>query len=275
MKAILATTAGVFTLMGGVVQAAEAPIGYIGASGGSASIDAGAAGSADADLTNLQGLLVLPLGTGLGFELAAEGTQFDGETVTSPTARLMFDVGPGRLGAFVGGVSGDNFDLAGGGVEGRFNLSPNWRLDASAGAASGDADAWAARGELRFFVSDNTRLDGFANFVSFDAGGGSDDGWVFGFGAEHQFGGAPVSLFGRVEHGELNDIDIASDSFRVGLRWNFGGGTLRDRDMDGQSSPGFADLFGGDLLRGLAAALNAPPPSPPPPPPSPPPSGEA
>ncbi len=267
MKAILATTAGVFTLMGGVVQAAEAPIGYIGASGGSASIDAGPAGSADAGLTNLQGLVVLPLGPGLDFEFAAEGTEIDGDQVTSPTARLMFNVGPGRLGGFVGGASGDNFDLTGGGVEGRFTLSPDWRLDALAGAASGDADAWAGRAELRFFVSDNTRLDGFANFVNFDAGGGSDDGWIFGIGAEHQFGGAPVSLFGRAEHGELSDTNIASDSFRIGVRWNFGGGTLRDRDMDGQSSAGFTDLFGGDLLRGLAAALSAPPPSPPPPPP--------
>ncbi|MDP1739164.1 MAG: hypothetical protein Q8L23_17200 [Caulobacter sp.] len=268
MRAIFATTVGVFALMGGAVQAAEAPIGYLGVSGGGANIDAGSAGELDADLTNIQGLVRLPLGPQIGLELAAESTQFDGDAITSGTARLMFDVGPGRLGGFVGGTSADGFDLSGGGVEGRFNLSPNWRLDALAGAASGDADAWAGRGELRIFLSDNSRIDGFANFVSFDTGGGGEDGWTFGFGGEHQFGGAPVSVFGRAEHGELNDVDIASDSFRIGVRWNFGGGTLRDRDMDGQSSPGFTDLFGGDLLPGLLAAPSSPPPPPPPPPPS-------
>lgn len=266
MKANLAMTAGIFALATGAAQAADAPLGYIGASAGAASLDAGAAGDLDADLTNLQGLLTLPLGSRAGLELAAEGTSFDGNSTTSPTVRLMFDIGPGRLGAFAGQTSGDGFDLDGGGLEGRFNLSPNWRLDASAGAASGDVDARAGRGELRLFLSDNTRIDGFASGIHFEAGGGEDDGWIFGLGAEHQFRAAPVSLFGRVEHGELNDTGVSVDSVRIGARWNFGGGTLRDRDMDGQSSPGFTDLFGGDLLRGLAAALAAPPPPPPPPP---------
>ncbi|MDO9224148.1 MAG: hypothetical protein Q7U20_10615 [Caulobacter sp.] len=249
-------TVCLLALNAGGASAADAPRGYLGASYGDVNVDAGTAGEADADLWTLQGLVSLPLGPGVTGELAAEAAQYDGgDTLWSPTGRIFFDVGGSRVGGFVGGTGSDGFDLTGGGLEGRFNLAPDWRLDTLLGYGSGDVDAWAARGQLRFFAGDNTRLDGYANFVSFDTDLGGLDGWAFGLGGEHLFEGTPVSLFGRLEHDELNDVDLASDSLRIGVRWNFGGGTLRDRGMDGQSSPGFAELFGGDLLFGLASAL--------------------
>lgn len=252
MKTVLITTAGLMVLVGGSAQAADGPRGYLGAAYGGASLEAPGLGEADAEFWAAQGHLAVPLGPATA-EFTVEASQFEGEdAVWSPTARLMFNIGESRLGAFVGATTGEAFDLAGGGVEGRFRLAENWRLDGAAGYASGDAEGWGARGELRVFAGDNTRLDGFAAASAFETDLGDFDGWTLGLGAEHQFGGAPISLFARFEHSEAEDLDLTADSFRVGLRWNFGGGTLRDRHLEGQAAPVFTDLFGGDLLRAVA-----------------------
>jgi hypothetical protein len=248
MKTVLITTAGLLVLVGGAAEAA--PRGYLGGAYGGASVDAPIVGEEDAEFWALQGHLALPLGEVVSGEFTVEASQFEGDdAVWSPTARLLFDVGGSKLGPFVGATTGEAFDLAGGGVEGRFSLAENWRLDGAAGYASGDAEGWGARGELRFFAGDNTRLDGFAALSTFDTDLGDFEGWSLGLGGEHQFGGAPISLFARFEHSEAEDLDLSADSFRIGLRWNFGGGTLRDRYLEGQSAPVFTDLFGGDLLR--------------------------
>lgn len=258
MRTVLLTTVGLLALTGVTAQAAEVPRGYVGAAYGAANIDAGPIGDLDADFWNVQGLVSVPFAPGVSGEFSVEATQFDGDqTVWSPTGRLFFDVGQSRLGGFIGGVASEDVDFAGGGVEGRFAIAPDWRVDAAVGYGSGDIDGWAARGELRVFAGDNTRLDGFVDLVGFDTELGDFDGWTAGVGGEHQFTGAPVSVFARYEHSEADDLDLSSDAFRIGIRWNFGGGDLRDRYMDGQSSPTFADMFGGDLLR-AASSLEEP-----------------
>ncbi|HYE46980.1 MAG TPA: outer membrane beta-barrel protein [Caulobacter sp.] len=250
MKTVLITTAGLMVLIGGAAEAAEGPRGYLGGAYGGATVEAPGIGEADADFWVLQGHAALPLGPTVSGEFTLEASQFEGgDTVWSPTARLLFDVGGSQLGGFVGGTTGEAFDLAGAGIEGRFRLAENWRLDGAAGYASGDAEGWGVRSELRIFAGDNTRLDGFAALSGFGTDLGDFQGWSFGVGGEHQFAGAPISLFARFEHSEADDLDLAADTFRIGVRWNFGGGTLRDRYLEGQSAPAFTDLFGGDLLR--------------------------
>ncbi|MDP3594659.1 MAG: hypothetical protein Q8R94_22595, partial [Phenylobacterium sp.] len=66
----------------------------------------------------------------------------------------------------------------------------------------------------------------------------------------------PWSITGGYEHGEIDDLDLKSDTFRVGLRYTFGG-TLRDRDQSGASLGSASNLFGGSLGQGVIAAVGA------------------
>ena len=85
--------------------------------------------------------------------------------------------------------------------------------------------------ELRHFVSDNFSINGNVGFGSID-GVGTSDGSTYGIGAEAQLGSAPVSIYGGFQHNEI-DGSPGIDSLGIGVRWNFGGGSLFDRDRSG------------------------------------------
>jgi hypothetical protein len=61
----------------------------------------------------------------------------------------------------------------------------------------------------------------------------SENGSYFGLGAEYQFDTCPVSIFAGYRHTDLGAVGLATDTWGIGLRWNFGEGTLMQRDGSG------------------------------------------
>jgi hypothetical protein len=95
-----------------------------------------------------------------------------------------------------------------------------------------DADIWSVGGEARVFVSDNFRIDAGVAFASADVAGGEIDGWTVGIDGEYQFAGTPWSVTGGYSRATVDDVDLESDTFTIGVRYSFGG-DLKERDRSG------------------------------------------
>lgn len=104
-----------------------------------------------------------------------------------------------------------------------------------------DVDAWGLGGEVRYFVSDNFRLNGGLGWADAE----DENVWTLGLGGEYQFAATPVSVYGGYEHTKFDEADIEADTFKVGVRYNFGGQTLKGRDRSGASFGGASNVFGG------------------------------
>lgn len=251
MKTILIAAVSAVALSAAGAAQAQDIHGKAGASYARSNIEIDGLGDGDADIWTVQGGLVAPLGERFGLQLDGEIIQADFEggdaTIFSPTAHLLFDLGAGKIGGFIGSTHSDDGDFIGGGVEGRMAISDSWKVNGSLGYgqadAGGDVDVWAARGEVRYYLTDNTRFDGFVNYTKNEFDGGDADGWTYGVNVEHRFGALPVSAFGRYERSELDAVE--ANTFRVGLSWAFGGSTLKDSDERGPSMPTIRDMFGG------------------------------
>lgn len=99
----------------------------------------------------------------------------------------------------------------------------------------GDVTVTHIDGEARHFFGDNFSAQANLGFGTVDvSGGGSGDYWSGGVGGEWQFTGAPISIYGGWQHVDFDGGD--SDTLGLGLRWNFGGGTLLERDRSGASN---------------------------------------
>ena len=120
------------------------------------------------------------------------------------------------------------------GVEGTWDVTPNAVLFSSytigdiTTGGSADATDWDLG--VNFYAGDNLRIGGVVGFGSFDFGGpGNDfDTTSLGINGEFQPWTAPVSVTLALNRYELQSDNV--DAFRIGARWNFGGGTLRERD---------------------------------------------
>lgn len=254
MKTILMTAVCAVALMGTTAQAREIN-GKVSGSVSQTTIDLPPLQEVEADVYTLQGGFTTPLGERFDLQVDGEINRFEYDggdaTVFSPTAHLLMDVGPGQVGGFIGSSHSDGGTFWGAGLEAQADIAENWKVNGSVGYgnsdAGGDQDLWSARAEVRWYLTDNTRFNGFANYNSTDFGSADLDGWTFGFDAEHRFAGLPLSAFGRYEHSEIEDIDLESDTFRIGLAWSFGGSSLKDSDQRGPSMPGVRDMFGGTL----------------------------
>jgi hypothetical protein len=95
---------------------------------------------------------------------------------------------------------------------------------------STDFKSWTVSGDVRFFVTDNIALHGTASWGKVTEF--SDDGTAFGFGVEYQFDSAPISIFAGYRTTDITDSN-GKDTRGIGLRWNFGEGTLIQRDRTG------------------------------------------
>jgi hypothetical protein len=99
-------------------------------------------------------------------------------------------------------------------------------------------DQWNVNGALRYFVTDNFSLEANGAWLetTFTLGGFSTSfsGSYFGLGAEYQFDTHPVSIFAAYRHTDLGNGGSNIDTWGIGLRWNFGAGTLIARDRAGE-----------------------------------------
>ncbi len=94
--------------------------------------------------------------------------------------------------------------------------------------------SWRLAGDGRFFISDNFDLYAGLGYETL-SGSGSAHGWSGDVGAEWQFDSIPISIYGGYSQGRLDGSGshTQADTWMIGARWNFGGGTLLQRDHSG------------------------------------------
>ena len=86
---------------------------------------------------------------------------------------------------------------------------------------------------VRHFLNDNFAIGGNLGFANLESTGTDADSTTFGVEAEWQMESHPISIFAGYQHSEVDDADIDADSLGVGVRYNFGGRSLIDRDRSG------------------------------------------
>jgi hypothetical protein len=163
--------------------------------------------------------------------LDADFSRFDGH--------LYYEgAGGWRLGGVVATTSLDDADSDEWiyGLEGTFNAGPNvqWWGALTMGTlddGTDEYDTWNADLGINFYSSPNVRFGGnigFGNIDDIDY-----DTFSAGINGEFQPWSAPVSIYGGWQTFTLETTflgDVESSAFSIGARWNFGGGTLQDRN---------------------------------------------
>jgi hypothetical protein len=229
---------------------AQSASGYV--DGGYARFDTSTPfGDDDGDGWFIEG--AVDLGIGNGAELQADVLHTDVEDVdsTTGTLHLFGRSDEGAVGLFVGAgrVETGPFDTDAwvAGLEGHRYYDYVTLTGALAYGKANDFDEKfaGANAGIRYFVDEDFRLDANLSWARADvAGFDSGNLWTFGVGGEYQFHQAPIAIFANYSHGELDDADTRVDAFRIGVRFTFGTGTLKERDRAGASfAPwgGFAD----------------------------------
>jgi hypothetical protein len=224
--------------------AASAATGYVDASYARARVDVGAgAPKNDIDLAGVGGVVA--------FDANALGVQLDGSY-----ANANADGGDANIASVGAHVYKRTNQWLAGGYAGYANVDPDngdsvaeWTVAAEGqyymtrttlGAAlvysnSNDAnvDTWTLEGDAKHFYTDNFSVS--ANLALGKANpdvGGDSNLWAAGLGAEYQFAGAPVSVFGGYQHAEFDNDGGDIDTFGIGARWNFGS-SLIERNRSG------------------------------------------
>lgn len=234
--ALLAAAAA---LMAATPAAAE---GYLGLEYGSNSIDLG--GDVDFDVWQGEGAF--------GFAGSGWGAQVDGSLGNLEAdpggdadfwtlgGHLWWNGGAWRLGGLVTTtqLSDDTSDIEewAYGVEGTYDVGENAVLFSSlttgesdsGGPTSVDTFNWDAG--ANFYFSPNIRVGGSFGVGNIDVGPVEADTSSFGLNGEIQPWSAPVSITVGYNRFEIDDVGVDSNALTIGARWNFGGGTVRDRD---------------------------------------------
>ncbi|WP_395646067.1 hypothetical protein [Terricaulis sp.] len=121
------------------------------------------------------------------------------------------------------------------GVNTSFDFGPDTTFFGSAvlGTISGfgnDYDEWGIDLGVGHYFTDNFRLAGNLGFGSVDDA--DLDTTTYGINAEWQFSSVPISVTGgwNTINLDTGSGDADASYWGIGARWNFGGGTLRDRN---------------------------------------------
>jgi hypothetical protein len=226
---------------------ASAASGYVGVIYNNTDVDNGGSDNA----WGAEGSVVFSGSSQISFEL--DGSIVDGDnidTVSSAAAHLFTRNDSWLFGGFVGLSHADDSDTWSAGLEAN-KYFEQWTLAGAliyANNDDADANLWGVNAQARLFPTDNLRLQGNVGWARVDFGGpgGDDDAWTAGVGAEYQFEAMPVSIGANYNHVEFNDADVSANVWTVSLRYNFGGGSLRDRDRNGASQAdlvNFGSLF--------------------------------
>lgn len=91
---------------------------------------------------------------------------------------------------------------------------------------------WAIDAEVRHFFNDNFSVHGGAGYFEPESGVITGEISTVGIGAEYQFAGAPMSLFGGWQRSDFDPAEV--DSFNLGVRYNWNA-TLLERNRSGPS----------------------------------------
>lgn len=217
---------------------AAAQSGYAGVTWANVDVD----GFDNTDVYGVEGAVAFEGSSSISFEVdAAWADSNDTDSVASLTGHVFTRNDQYLFGGFVGVSDGDNSTTWTAGLEAN-KYFQNWTLAGAIAYANNDdvdVDGWGVNVQGRFFPTDNLRLQANAGWASVDGGAGSDDATVLGAGAEYQFSAAPISIGANYSHTDSDAAD--ADIWGLTVRYNFGGGTLRDRDRSGASQ---ADIVG-------------------------------
>jgi hypothetical protein len=133
------------------------------------------------------------------------------------------------------GVSAFGFGVEGAYYMDQVTLSGSLGWDTMDGGffGPGSSDGWDATLGAKFFVNDNFSIGADYGHVDFD--GFTTDN--YGINAEFKPETAPVSFFGGWRHNSDGGFFTSGDysTWSLGVRWNFGGGSLKSRDRTGAS----------------------------------------
>ncbi len=172
-------------------------------------------------------------------------------TGVSPTLHVYKRNPYGLIGGWAGWSHSGGSDVLGVGAEGQAYLS-GATLYGTVGYGHNDNDVadqnlWAARVDGRYFVTENFSIGAQVGLMraSTDTGGVTSRSTLrtVGVGFEYQPGQVPFSIQGSYTHGDWSKSSDESDTLRVGLRWNFDGGTLMERDRTGATLNNMTSLF--------------------------------
>lgn len=209
--------------------------GHVGLTYGHGEVDTDA-GGADSDAFAIDGAVAIPTGGSLAVILdGSYADSDDADGVFQGTAHLLSRNDSQAFGGFIGAAEDDG-DTAYfiGGEYAKFFSNSTLALGARYGDLDyADVDMYSAGGEYRYFISDNLRLDGRANYQRVETTGSDADGVGLGAGVEYKFGASPVSLFGGVDWTTFDDPDLDITVATIGIRFDFGSGTLKNRDRKG------------------------------------------
>ncbi|MGE3931429.1 MAG: outer membrane beta-barrel protein, partial [Hyphomonadaceae bacterium] len=238
MRKIFLTAAAAIAIAAPGVAAAQT--GYVGMDYTSVDVD----GAGDDDAWGASGAVEL------GQHFAVDGgfSSNDDDTGFGATGHVYMNDSSHLLGVFAGVSDSDIATVWQGGVEGQAYLGNVTFAGALGYGREDDLDvsALGVNGEARFFVNPNFRLEGGLGYFNVDTPIGDDDALQFGVGGEYQLAAAPISLGLGYTRTSLDETDIEIDAISATARWNFGGGTLADRDRTGAALAG---------LSGIGAAL--------------------
>jgi hypothetical protein len=237
MKSVLfASAAAVAVLAAAPAFAETAPTGYVGTSYSTADSDI----AGDMTDWNVDGAAAFNVSDKVGVQINADYSNMDFDGLGSAdswggSAHLFTRNDSYAVGGYVGMTALDGANEWNVGAEGM------WFSDATTFAASAgygqiedvDLSYWGYDAEIRYFVNDNFRLQGSLGFNRVDISGAQGNVWSLGLGGEYQFDKAPVSVFAGYSRGRLEMTDLATNTFTVGVRYNFGGTTLKSRERSG------------------------------------------
>jgi hypothetical protein len=240
---IIAAAALVAVVAPGV---AAAQTGYVGAVYGNADPD----GPGDEDFYGLEGAVAFSGSGSIVFEVDAAITDGDDtDTAYGLTGHVLMRNDSHAVGGFIGIADSDDADtLWFGGVEAnkyfdRFTVAGALFYGQTETAAGDDVEGYGLNVEGRYFVQDNFRVDANVGYASVDVDTvGDDDVMIYGVGAEYQLANFPVSFRAgySTTDSDFGDVDVWS----IGVRYNWGGQTLRDRDRSGASQASLTNLGG-------------------------------
>jgi len=183
----------------------------------------------------------------LGYSRGKLGVQIDGSVGSTDTdfepwavAGHVNYAGSGwRVGAVIAATDfgGSDAEVVYG-IEGNYEIGERAVVGASGTIGSvpgafGDFDTWNIDADLAFYFTPNLRLSERVGVGNLDSSSFEFDTTSVGLGVEVQPWAAPISVavaydyFDRHGHPTFaNELD----NFSISLRWNFSGGSLRERD---------------------------------------------
>jgi hypothetical protein len=237
---IIAAAALVAVVAPGV---AAAQTGYVGAVYGNVDPD----GAGDEDFYGLEGAVAFSGSGSIVFEVDASIFDADDtDTSYGLTGHVLMRNDSHAVGGFIG-LSDANETAWYGGVEANkyfdnFTVAGALFYGQSETAVlNDDVEGYGLNVEGRYFVQDNFRVDANIGYASIDVDNvGDDDVMVYGVGAEYQLAEFPVSF--RAGYSTADSDFGDADVWSIGVRYNWGGQTLRDRDRSGASQASLTDL---------------------------------